>query len=43
MNRSPQDWVCAWTAEPTFHAACGPANLTEVLTLFRTWVTTSTP
>ncbi|MEW2569428.1 Imm53 family immunity protein [Streptomyces sp. NPDC047070] len=41
INRSPQDWVCVWIAEQTFHAACGPAKLTEVLTLFRTWVTTS--
>ncbi|MFG2176444.1 hypothetical protein ACGFMO_34680 [Streptomyces niveus] len=28
INRAPQDWVWAWTAEKTFHAACGPGNLT---------------
>ncbi|MET9462621.1 hypothetical protein ABZY05_47860 [Streptomyces canus] len=23
-NRSPYDWVWAWTCEKTFHARCGP-------------------
>ncbi|MFJ9851275.1 immunity 53 family protein [Streptomyces sp. NPDC101150] len=39
VNRSPQDWVQAWTAENTFHAACGLGNLAEALTLFRNWAT----
>ncbi|MFC9750609.1 Imm53 family immunity protein [Streptomyces niveus] len=26
INRAPQDWIRAWTAEKTFHAACGPAT-----------------
>ncbi|MEV8364615.1 immunity 53 family protein [Streptomyces niveus] len=43
INRAPHDWVWAWTAEKTFHAACGPGNLTEALTLFRTWATTIAP
>ncbi|MEV8350733.1 Imm53 family immunity protein [Streptomyces niveus] len=43
INRAPQDWIRAWTAEKTFHAACGPGNLTEALTLFRTWATTIAP
>ncbi|MCW8100445.1 immunity 53 family protein [Streptomyces tauricus] len=41
IDRAPQDWVRAWTAEKTFHAACGPVNLTEALTLFRTWASRS--
>ncbi|MDX3352534.1 immunity 53 family protein [Streptomyces sp. ME01-24h] len=39
IDRSTQDWVHAWTAEKTFHAAGGPGNLSEALTLFRTWAT----
>lgn len=35
--------VWAWTAEKTFHAACGPGNLGEALAIFRTWATTSAP
>ncbi|MEE1735195.1 immunity 53 family protein [Streptomyces sp. BE147] len=41
VNRGTQDWVRTWIAEKTFHAACGPENLTEALTLFRTWATTT--
>ncbi|WP_371794553.1 Imm53 family immunity protein [Streptomyces sp. NBC_01718] len=41
INRSTQDWVHTWTAEKTFHATCGPENVTEALTLFRTWATTT--
>ncbi|MFG2672166.1 immunity 53 family protein [Streptomyces sp. NPDC048445] len=41
VGRSAQDWVRTWTVERTFHAACGPGNLTEALTLFRTWATTT--
>jgi hypothetical protein len=43
INRTTQDWVRAWTAGKTFRAACGPGNLTEALTLFRTWATTIAP
>ncbi|MFE1798632.1 immunity 53 family protein [Streptomyces sp. NPDC059517] len=43
IDRAPQDWVSVWVAEKTFHAACGPGNLTEALTLFRTWATTDAP
>ncbi|MFE3592504.1 immunity 53 family protein [Streptomyces niveus] len=43
ITRAPQDWIWAWTAEKTFHAACGPGNLTEALTLFRAWATTIAP
>ncbi|MFE1519481.1 immunity 53 family protein [[Kitasatospora] papulosa] len=43
VDRSTQDWIRTWTAEKTFHAACGPGNLAEALTLFRTWATTPAP
>ncbi|MEU9110998.1 immunity 53 family protein [Streptomyces sp. NPDC048483] len=36
-KRSEHDWVTVWTSDKTFHAACGPGNLTEALTLFRSW------
>ncbi|MFG1811576.1 immunity 53 family protein [Streptomyces sp. NPDC049040] len=42
VRRSSRDWVLAWTAEQTFHAACGPGNLAEVLAVFRTWATSPT-
>ena len=37
VDRSEDDWIRAWTAEGVFRAACGPGNLTEALTLFRSW------
>ncbi|MGV9580048.1 immunity 53 family protein [Streptomyces sp. NPDC003509] len=43
LNRGKDDWVMAWTSEMTFHAACGPGNLTEALTLFRRWAAENTP
>ncbi|MER6221122.1 Imm53 family immunity protein [Streptomyces sp900105755] len=42
-NRSPHDWVWAWTSDKTFQARCGPGNLTEALALFRSWATANTP
>lgn len=39
VHRSTHDWLSAWTSEKTFHAASGPGNLTEALTLFRSWAT----
>ncbi|WP_405478371.1 Imm53 family immunity protein [Streptomyces canus] len=42
VNRSPYGWVWAWTPEKTFHARCGPGNLTEALALFRSWATGNT-
>ncbi|GHJ47845.1 hypothetical protein Cs7R123_51870 [Catellatospora sp. TT07R-123] len=39
VTRSKNDWVWVWTAKQKFHAACGPGNLTEALTLFRDWAT----
>ncbi|MFG2919720.1 immunity 53 family protein [Kitasatospora sp. NPDC048298] len=43
VNRSPHDWVWVWTSDKIFHARCGPANLSEALTLFRSWATANTP
>ncbi|MGW7456070.1 immunity 53 family protein [Streptomyces sp. NPDC054787] len=43
VNRTSEDWVWAWTAEKTFHAACGPGNLSEALAIFRAWATASAP
>ncbi|MFF4255083.1 Imm53 family immunity protein [Streptomyces sp. NPDC001663] len=37
VTRGEHDWVMAWTSERTFHIACGPGNLTEALSMFRTW------
>ncbi|MET8505543.1 immunity 53 family protein [Streptomyces sp. NPDC004787] len=37
IARGEDDWVMAWTSDRTFHLACGPANLTEALELFRAW------
>ncbi|MFD6826140.1 Imm53 family immunity protein [Streptomyces sp. NPDC060085] len=41
--RTTQDWVSAWTSDKVFHVACGPDNLTEALTMFRSWATEKTP
>ena len=37
IDRADDDWVEAWSAKGVFHAVRGPQNLTETLTLFRTW------
>ncbi|MFF7946289.1 immunity 53 family protein [Streptomyces griseorubiginosus] len=37
VTRGDHDWVMAWTSERTFHLACGPGNLIEGLSIFRTW------
>ncbi|WP_449348784.1 Imm53 family immunity protein [Streptomyces shaanxiensis] len=39
VARDEDDWVMAWTSEQTFHLTCGPGNLAEALSLFRTWAT----
>lgn len=43
LRRSKDDWIVAWTSDMTFHAARGPANLTEALTLFRGWAVANAP
>lgn len=37
LRRSRNDWVTVGTSDMTFHAECGPGNLSEALTLFRSW------
>ncbi|MFK4071875.1 immunity 53 family protein [Streptomyces sp. NPDC029674] len=43
VERTTHDWVSAWTSDKVFHVACGPGNLTEALTMFRSWATEKTP
>ncbi|WP_377273398.1 immunity 53 family protein [Peterkaempfera sp. SMS 1(5)a] len=43
LKRSGNDWVMAWTSGMTFHAACGPGNLSEALRLFRSWAVENAP
>ena len=38
LHRSEHDWHISWIEKSSFHAACGPLNLGEVLHLFRTWI-----
>ncbi|MGW7050641.1 immunity 53 family protein [Streptomyces sp. NPDC054887] len=37
VERGPDDWVHTRVADRRFCGACGPGNLTEVLTAFRKW------
>ena len=37
LERSEQDWVACRTESGEFKAACGPKNLSEVLTIFKNW------
>jgi hypothetical protein len=39
VERTEHDWMHCWVEDETFHAACGPRNLTEVLRVFRAWAT----
>jgi hypothetical protein len=36
-RRSAHDWLEAWVEGDTYHGACGPLNLGEVLHPFRVW------
>jgi hypothetical protein len=36
-HRNEDDWLVAWRQADSFHAACGPRNLTEALRLFLEW------
>jgi hypothetical protein len=38
IERDEQDWIVAWTVDERFHVACGPLNLNEALSLFRSWI-----
>jgi hypothetical protein len=35
VQRDEHDWVHAWIEDGVFHLACGPANLSEGLYIFR--------
>ena len=37
LERSQQDWIACKVELNQFKAACGPQNLSEVLTVFQTW------
>lgn len=37
IERGGHDWVRTWVSDKSFQAACGPLNLGEALTAFRTW------
>jgi len=34
-ERNDEDWIHYWVQDRIFHAACGPLNLTEALSVFR--------
>ena len=38
INRSEDDWLVTWVEDDKWHLACGPLNLSEGLSYFRTWV-----
>ena len=40
VQRDEHDWLHAWTQDETFHAACGPLNLSEAIYTFRRWAET---
>jgi Immunity protein 53 len=40
VNRDERDWFTCWVESETFHAACGPQNLTEALLVFLDWGST---
>jgi hypothetical protein len=40
MNRSETDWLHIFVREGKFEAYCGPLNLIEALSYFRTWAET---
>ncbi|MGV9655218.1 immunity 53 family protein [Streptomyces sp. NPDC003554] len=37
IRRGPHDWIFARVADRQFDGACSPRNLTEFLTMFRSW------
>lgn len=38
IERSADDWIDYWLEGSTFQGTCGPQNLDELLSAFRTWV-----
>lgn len=41
QERTPTDWVVYWIENRKFNAACGPANLSEIIDIFCDWFETS--
>lgn len=39
IERTADDWISCKVEHKQFQAACGPLNLTEVIGIFRAWVT----
>jgi hypothetical protein len=37
IDRAETDWIYYWVDNATFHAACGPTNLSETFGLFLAW------
>lgn len=37
MERTVEDWILYWVEKKTFHAACGPSNLSETIEIFVDW------
>ena len=37
IERTEDDWICYWTEDNQFHAACGPENLGESISVFLDW------
>lgn len=37
VDRNENDWIHYWIEKKTFHAACGPKNLSEMIGLFLDW------
>jgi hypothetical protein len=42
VERSHSDWIHLWVSDQEFHIACGPANLSEAMGLFRDWAESRT-
>lgn len=38
VERSEDDWLHYWCDGSTFHVACGPRNVNELLTVFESFV-----
>jgi len=42
IERTENDWYQCWIEDEVFHGAGGVSNLSEVLEIFRDWVTKNT-
>ena len=37
ITRAEDDWIQYWVEKKTFHAVCGPLNLSETIRIFVEW------